>query len=118
MNALFVFRNLFSTTLFCARQLSQGHSCLPKIYSRIGRLPDSSFFSFINDFESRLFVRIQTMSNVSGENPSLLDNLRKSVKEQVGADTSHCSNLKLMSLGTVMILFWNSSSKESKYAYV
>lgn len=90
MNALFVFRNLFPRSLFCARKLTQRPSCLPKLYSLICRLPDSSLFSFKNDFKLRLFVGIQTMSNASGENSSLLDNLRKSVKEQVRINTSRC----------------------------
>lgn len=113
MNSLFVFRNLFPRTLFCARKLSQGHSYLQKFYSHICRLPDSSFFSFKNDLKSRFFVAIQTMSNVSGDNSSLLDNLRKSVKEQVGANTSHCWNRKLMSLDILILvsLFWYSSKR-------
>ena len=98
MNALFVFRNLFPRSLFCARKLTQRRSCLPKFCSLICRLPDSSFFSFKNDFKLRLFVGIQTMSNASGENSSLLDNLRKSVKEQVRINTSCCWNNKFMPL--------------------
>ena len=84
MNTLFVFRHQISRTLFCARKLIRGHNCHPKICSGIFSHPKPTFSSFKNDLKSTVFVGIHTMSKDSGENSSLLDNLRKSVKEQVG----------------------------------
>lgn len=83
MNTLFVFRHLFPRTLFCARNLSQGHIFRPKNYSNIFRHFRSPECGLENDSKSIIFVGIQTMSAANGENSSLLDNLRKSVKEQV-----------------------------------
>lgn len=83
MNTLFVFRNLFPRTLFCARKLSQGYIFRPKNYRNFSRHFRSPECGLKNDSKSIIFVGIQTMSAANGENSSLLDNLRKSVKEQV-----------------------------------
>ena len=85
MNTLFVLRNLFPVKRFCAINLAQQHIfprevartivCFSK--SHLPSIKDHSFKSIFSVSEKA------TMSGCGAENSSILDNLRKSVKEQV-----------------------------------
>jgi len=83
MNRLFVFRNFLPRKRFCVRQLNQRSVCPRKISRTILCCHKSRFTSVKNGFELTLLFGTRTMSDCSAANSSLLDNLRKSVKEQV-----------------------------------
>ena len=85
MNTLFVLRNLFPVKRFCAINLAQQHIFPREVARTIVCLSKSHLPSIINhSFKSIFSVSEKaTMSGCGAENSSILDNLRKSVKEQV-----------------------------------
>ena len=85
MNTLFVLRNLFPVKRFCAINLAQQHIFPREVARTIVCLSKSHLPSIKNhSFKSIFSVSEKaTMSGCGAENSSILDNLRKSVKEQV-----------------------------------
>ena len=85
MNTLFVLRNLFPVKRFCAINLAQQHIFPREVARTIVCFPKSHLPSIKNpSFKSIFSVGEKaTMSGCGAENSSTLDNLRKSVKEQV-----------------------------------
>ena len=85
MNTLFVLRNLFPVKRFCAINLAQQHIFPREVARTIVCLSKSHLPSIKNhSFKSIFSVSEKaTMSGCGAENSSILDNLQKSVKEQV-----------------------------------
>ena len=85
MNTLFVLRNLFAVKRFCAINLARLHIFPREVARTIVCFPKSHLPSIKNhSFKSIFSVGGKaTMSDCGAENSSILDNLRKSVKEQV-----------------------------------
>lgn len=85
MNTLFVLRNLFPVKRFCAINLAQQHIFPREVARTIVCFPKSQLPSIKNhSFKSIFSVGEKAkMSGCGAENSSILDNLRKSVKEQV-----------------------------------
>lgn len=84
MNTLFVLRNLFPVKRFCAINLARLHIFPTEVARTIVCFPKSHLPSIKNhSFKSIFSVGGKaTMSDCGAENSSILDNLRKSVKEQ------------------------------------
>ncbi|CAH3017408.1 unnamed protein product [Porites evermanni] len=84
MNTLFVLRNLFPVKRFCAINLAQQHIFPRGVARTIVCFPKTQLPSIKNhSFKSIFSVGEKAkMSGCGAENSSILDNLRKSVKEQ------------------------------------
>lgn len=83
MNRLFVFRIFSLRKRFCFRQIHQQRICPRKKFRAFlcDYKPPRTSLELI-DFDSAIFIRTRNMSDCSGANSGILDNLRKSVKEQ------------------------------------
>ncbi|XP_058954837.2 glycine--tRNA ligase [Pocillopora verrucosa] len=82
MNTLFVFRRLFSKTQFFARNPSQGYIFGLDNRRNIFQPLRSLEWGLEHFSKSIIFVGIKTMSADNAENSTILENLRKSLKEQ------------------------------------
>ncbi|RMX45527.1 hypothetical protein pdam_00008406 [Pocillopora damicornis] len=82
MNTLFVFRRLFSKTQFFARNPSQGYIFGLDSRRNIFQPLRSLEWGLEHFSKSIIFVGIKTMSADNAENSTILENLRKSLKEQ------------------------------------
>ena len=87
MNTLFVFRRLFSKTQFFARNPSQGYICGLDNHRNIFQSLRSLEWGLEHFSKSIIFVGIKTMSADNAENSTILENLRKSLKEQVCSES-------------------------------
>ena len=83
MNRLFICRRLLSKKNLFFRQLILKRRNPRHIFTAILSFPTSNPLALKNALDLQFLIRTRKMSDSSGENASILDNLRKSVKEQV-----------------------------------
>lgn len=83
MNRLIICRSLLSKKNLFFRQLELKRRNARHIFTAILSFHTSSPLALKNAFDLQFLIGTRKMSDTSGENASILDNLRKSVKEQV-----------------------------------
>ena len=83
MNRLFICRRLLSKKNLFFRQLILQRRNPRHIFTAILSFHTSNPLALKNAFDLQFLIGTRKMSDSSGENASILDNLRKSVKEQV-----------------------------------
>lgn len=82
MNRLFIYRRLLSKKNLFFRQLILKRRNPRHIFTAILSFHTSNPLALKNAFDLQFLIGTRKMSDSSGENASILDNLRKSVKEQ------------------------------------
>ncbi|XP_067021061.1 glycine--tRNA ligase-like [Acropora muricata] len=82
MNRLFICRRLLSKKNLFFRQLILKRRNPRHIFTAILSFPTSNPLALKNALDLQFLIGTRKMSDSSGENASILDNLRKSVKEQ------------------------------------
>ena len=83
MNRLFICRRLVSKKNLFLRQLVLKRRNPRHIFTAILSFHTSNPLTLKNAFDLQFLIGTRKMSDSSGENATILDNLRKSVKEQV-----------------------------------
>ena len=108
MNTLFVFRRLFSKTQFFARNPSQGYIFGLDNRRNIFQPLRSLEWGLEHFSKSIIFVGIKTMSADNAENSTILENLRKSLKEQVCSESYSMFKRKILNCSTIALVGYTS----------